>query len=207
MEAVVVALVALPVVVLGSPASVVVTPASVSTVDQFREASTNPDITRIDQLDSIDLVADDDTTKDCSACDAAGDDTYPERHPNGDTLVDGRGFTLTVLCDHDAVLDTFGTSNLTVQNITSNITSTHAGAPTRTVGGNGIAMQSSGGRVAVIDSTITGNWFLPGLCDCPWTSARRRCASPSVGASRPTTRAPRPAPRPAPPVIQPTFTP
>ncbi|MFA5882225.1 MAG: choice-of-anchor Q domain-containing protein [Acidimicrobiia bacterium] len=152
----VVVLAGLPVVLATSTASAAGPQASVSTVAEFWAAWTDPDVTQIDLLNDIDLITYNNDSNDYSTCDDPGEDTYPERHTNGDTLVDGHGFTLTMTCTDNAVLDSFGAHTLTVQDITV----THAGLTS----GNGIAMEDLGGDVVVIDSTIVDNWVDEDSC-------------------------------------------
>jgi len=147
---VVVALGALPMVLMAAPAGAVTE--SVSTVEEYWDAWLDTSVTQIDLENDIDLYTDADYPNgDYSEC-IGGGGHYPERH-DGDIVVDGHGFTLTMLCSPNAVIYADGTYDVTVRNITL----THAGAPTPTALGNGIAM-SAGGNVRVENSTITGNW-------------------------------------------------
>lgn len=152
-----VALGALPLAVGAGPAGAVT--ASVSTVEEFWDAWVDSAVTQIDVGNDIDLVTYNNTTMDYSTCEEGGG-YYPERN-SGDVVVDGRGFTLTMLCTPNAVLYVAGTFDLTVRNVTL----THDGAPNPTAFGNGIA--SEGGLVKVESSTITGNWTQLAGCGEP----------------------------------------
>ena len=149
-----VALGSLPLLLGAAPAAA--TTASVSTVDEFWDAWTDDAVTQIDLENDIDLITY--NGSDYTSCGVDGG-SYPERDSPNAILVDGHGFTLTMTCDNNAVLYSFGSANTTVRDITI----THLADlsdTTPAASGNGIVIDGSG-DVIVESSTIIGNWAAP----------------------------------------------